>query len=96
MARGHYAHQIQRIQKHFPVEQVLIMTTEQLTTNSEASLAQIQRFIGLEPDASITLGKRNASDPFVPRDETVQRLRDEFAESNHALAGLLESAVPWI
>ena len=96
MARGHYAHQIERIQKHFPQEQVLIMPTKQLTSDSVASLAKIQQFIGLEPDPAITLGKRNASDPFVPRDETVQRLSNEFAESNQALTELLGGPVPWV
>lgn len=95
IARGHYAPQVERILKHYPRDQVLIMATSELTGQSVASLERIQRFIGLEPDPAITLGKRNASDPFVPREETVSRLKAEYAESNKRLAELVDISIPW-
>jgi len=95
MARGHYAHQLNNLYKHFDRENVLVMTTEKLISDSQSSLAAIQSFIGLEPDLSIGLEKRNASSKFEPKASTVQRLTEEFADSNRQLAGMVDIDIPW-
>ena len=96
MARGHYVDQLERLFAHFDRERVLVMATETLTGDSEASLRKIQEFLGLEPDPEINLGKRNASARFEPRSETLERLRKEFVESNRRLAELVDLDVPWL
>jgi len=95
MARGHYAQQLERLFAHIDRKNILVMTTEKLISDSQSSLSAIQSFIGLEPDPSIALEKRNASEKFEPRPETIQRLTDEFAESNERLANLVDIEIPW-
>ena len=95
IARGHYAPQIERLYKHFNRDNVLVMTTEKLVSDSEASLSAIQSFIGFEIDPSIQLEKRNASSKFEPNPDTVTRLTEEYTESNKQLADLLDIEIPW-
>lgn len=95
-ARGHYAAQLERLYAHFPRENVLVMATEKLTGDSKSSLSRIQSFIGLEPDLAIDLEKRNASPKFEPRAETLQRLADEFMESNKRLSSVVDTEFPWL
>jgi hypothetical protein len=95
-ARGHYASQLERLYAHFDRKNVLVMATETLTGDSKTSLGKIQEFIGFEPDASIDLGKRNASSKFEPRPETIKRLSDEYAESNARLRDIVDCEIPWL
>lgn len=96
MARGHYAAQLERLYAHFDRENVLVMATEKLVRDSKSSLSMIQSFIGLEPDPAIDLEKRNASSKFEPRPETLQRLADEFTESNKRLGQITDIEIPWL
>ncbi len=96
VARGHYATQLERLYTQFDRENVLVMATETLTGDSRPSLAKIQEFIGLEPDLTIDLEKRNASSKFEPRPETLKRLADEFTESNRKLSRVVDTEFPWI
>lgn len=96
MARGHYAAQLERLYAHYDRENVLVMATEKLVSDSKASLLKIQSFIGLEPYPTIDLEKRNASPKFKPRFETLDRLTEEFAESNKRLGGLVDFQIPWL
>ena len=96
VARGRYASQLERLYGHFPKENVLVMATETLIGDSKASLSTIQSFVGLEPDPTIDLEKRNASSRFEPRPETLARLSEEFRESNARLRGMVDVAIPWL
>lgn len=96
MARGHYAPQLEQLYAHFDQKNVLVMTTEKLISDSKSSLARIQSFIGLEPDLAIGLEKRNASSAFKPRPETLERLKNEFAESNKRLSSMVDLDTPWL
>ena len=96
MARGHYAAQLERLYAHYDRESVLVLATEQLIKDSKASLRKIQSFIGLEPDPAIDLEKRNASPKFEPRAETLDRLTEEFAESNKKLGDMVDFEIPWL
>ncbi len=95
MARGHYAGQLERLFEHFDRSQVLVMATETLTENPESNLAKIQEFLGIKVDPEIHLEKRNASDRFHPRQDTVERLSEVFVESNRRLGDLLDVELPW-
>ena len=96
MARGHYADQLERLFTHFDRENVLVMATEKLTSDSQSGMKTIQAFLGLEPDSTIDLGKRNASAKFEPRAETVERLAREFVASNQRLGALVDAEIPWL
>jgi len=93
--RGHYAQQLEKFLEHYDRNNVLVMTTDELISNSQSSLSAIQSFIGLEPDPSIQLEKRNASSSFQPQSETVQRLTEVFAASNKRLANIVDIKIPW-
>jgi len=93
--RGHYARQLEKFFEHYDRNNVLVMTTDKLISDSQSSLSTIQSFIGLEPDPSIQLEKRNASSSFQPQPETIQRLTDVFAESNKRLANVVNIEIPW-
>lgn len=95
IARGHYAPQIEKLFKYFDRNNVLVMTTEKLVSDSVASLSAIQSFIGFDNDPSIQLEKRNASSKFEPNPDTVSRLTEEYSESNKRLAELLDIEIPW-
>lgn len=96
LARGHYAEQLERLYAHFDRKNVLVMATETLISDSKSSLATIQSFIGLEPDPSIDLEKRNASSKFEPRPETLTRLENEYSESNKRLRSVVDIDIPWL
>ena len=94
--RGHYADQLERLFAHVNRDNVLVMATETLTGDSKASLAKIQSFIGFEPDSSIDLEKRNSSSKFEPRPETLERLSNEYMESNQKLRAMVDIEIPWL
>ncbi len=96
IARGHYAAQLERYFTHFDRDNVLVMATETLVADSENSLAQIQSFIGLTPDPAIKLEKRNSSAKFEPKPETIERLKNEYRESNQQLLDLVGDKIPWL
>lgn len=96
ISRGHYASQLETIFSYFDRKNVLVMATETLTSASEASLEAIQKFIGLNPDPVVALGRKNASVSFSPRPETLERLRREFATSNERLKDMLDVEIPWV
>ncbi len=96
LSRGHYAGQLERFYKHFDRNNVLVMATETLVAESEQSLAEIQKFVGLDVDPAIKLEKRNSSARFEPSPETLERLQLEYSESNRQLAELLDVSIPWL
>jgi len=96
MARGHYAAQLERLYEYFDRDSVLVLATEKLISDSQSTLSRIQSFVGLEPDPSIDLEKRNASSKFEPRPETIKRLTDEFSESNKRLQSIVDIECNWL
>ena len=96
IARGHYASQLEQYFKHFDRDNVLVMATETLVAESESSLKKIQTFIGLEPDRAIKLEKRNSSAKFEPKAETLERLKNEYMDSNRQLRDLVDVDIPWL
>jgi hypothetical protein len=46
--RGFYSQQIRRIWRHFPVEQTLILRSDELQNSPQAALAQVTDFLGVE------------------------------------------------
>jgi len=47
--RGYYTGQLRRLWSHFPVDQTLILRTEALQTEPDATLKRIAEFLGLGP-----------------------------------------------
>src|SRR5436853_431450 len=62
MERGFYSGQLQRLWRHFPVEQTLILRSENLQTEPETTLKRIGDFLGLGPFPS-----------FAPKTANVRR-----------------------
>jgi hypothetical protein len=80
VAPSRYATQIERWLDHFPKEQLLVLTDDELKADPEATVARAVRFVGAEPAA----GRRHAdgADPFAAPDHRVpgpalRRLRQQ-------------------
>jgi len=61
-ARGFYVGQLQRLWRHFPVDQTLILRSEALQANAGETLARIADFLGLDAFPRIVPRAVNARD----------------------------------
>jgi len=94
-ARGEYAGQVRRWLDAFGRDRVLVLRSEDLYADPDATLARIQAFAGLDP-VRLPAGKRNRNpgdDRIDPASESL--LRAWFAPHNRRLAELLEEEVWW-
>jgi hypothetical protein len=84
--RGHYAEQLLHLQERFPVENMLILQSEDMFRQPNETLATAWRFLGLEPVHLDHLTPLNATStrPDIP-DEILTRLRDYYQPRNEAL-----------
>ena len=98
--RGFYGGQLQRVFELFPREQVLLLLSDELKADPDATLARVCRFVGAAPPAA----------PVTPRRELVSRdidygsrlteadvgyLRDLYAEDHERFEQLLGRRVDW-
>lgn len=94
--RGIYADQVARYLEHFDRSQLLVLRSETLFQDTEATYQEVLRFLGLEPHPLPPLPPRNVGDY---RGETPEGLREEltafFAPHNQRLYDLLGIAGPW-
>lgn len=89
LRRGHYAEQIAHLQALFPVENILVLQSEQMFAHPNETLATAWRFLGLEPVHLDHLTPLNAtsSRPDI-ESGTLAMLRDYYAPLNESLYGL--------
>ncbi len=90
VARGHYAHQLERWLTHFPRSQMLILRFEDLVGDPGWVYRRTLQFLGVDPDAAPVppfdaerVGAKGKTDP-----ETLDWLRAQFVDSNRRLAEL--------
>jgi len=93
--RGRYDEQLARLFEHYPRKQVLVIATDELTSDPDPVLLRVQSFLGLEPDPAITLARRNAGDYDKLAPATRDRLTAEFAANNRRLTELLDCEFSW-
>jgi hypothetical protein len=89
--RGFYVGQLQRLWRHFPVEQTLILRSEALKAQPEVTLTRIADFLGLAPFARIApkvFNARTYAQPMQRREW--EFLAATFLDEIHELERLLE------
>jgi len=95
VARGRYAEQLERWLASFPREQLLVVLTDDLRDDADATYRRVLDFLGVEPRSL------DAYPPVFSRDyeamaaETRARLSADFSEPNRRLAELLGRELPW-
>lgn len=95
--RGVYADQIERFLPYFDRDQMLIMDSERLFSDSEGALREVCSFLGVGADfEGLDLTPRNvgAYEKKYP-EEIVRYLDDYFAPHNARLSELLGREVGW-
>jgi len=94
-SRGMYAEQLERWYDAFPREQLLVLLTEELASDTAGAYRRVLDFLGAPPhglDAYPRIFDRD----YAEMDPTTRaRLRERFEEPNERLAGLLGRDLPW-
>lgn len=84
--RGFYSEQIRRIWRHFPVEQTLVLKSQDLQRNPEAALARVTAFLGVERCPRVGPRTVNARQSRVPMSAAARSyLCDVFASEVRTL-----------
>lgn len=96
--RGHYLEQIQRYLEHVPAQNMLIMNSEGLFSDTSATLRRVFEFIGVDPAARVkNLKPRNVGggggEDVGP--EVRAYLDDYFRPHNQALYAFSSGAYGW-
>jgi len=88
--RGFYVAQLQRLWRYFPVEQTLVLKTEELLESPPASLSKIAGFLGIAPFAAVASKSVNAGEYAAPMSTEARRfLVGIFEQEIHELERLL-------
>ena len=95
MARGIYVDQLRRWHEYFPREQVLVIRSEDLFTDTETVYGQVSDFLGLQRHRRGFFESRNRVSYDRMAAATRQRLRDHFAEPNQRLYEYLGRDLGW-
>ncbi len=95
VTRGQYVEQLERWFKHFPREQVLIMSSEFFYGHPAAAMQRIYEHIGLPPHTLPRYEPFNQGS-YNPADEAIrQRLTEHYAPYNERLFELLGERFDW-
>ena len=97
-ARGDYAVQLDEWYRHFPKEQVLVVLSEDLYSDSSGTHARILEYLGLAPHRLAEYGVFTRRAPWTgpPLSEEAKGvLRERFSEPNRRLADLLGRDPGW-
>jgi hypothetical protein len=90
VSRGKYVEQIRRIWEYFPIEQTLIIKSEDLHHRPEVSLGHITDFLGIDPfPASVKLEAHTGEYASALRADERAFLAKMFTEEIHALENLM-------
>lgn len=95
VSRGMYADQLERWFEHFPREQVLALTTEELGERPAQTYASVLSFLGAAPHALDSYPRVFDRDYPPMREETRRALKARFAEPNRRLEDLLGRPLGW-
>lgn len=94
LARGNYARQIERWFQHFPIDQFLILRSEDLYQQPKATFTRVSDFLGL-PNADVPFSVHNrTSGPEIEADARRLLVR-HFAPLNDSLRELLGWDPDW-
>lgn len=96
LTRGLYADQVRHMWEHFDPEQLLVVRSESLFEEPEATMSAVHRHLGLADHAGDyrIIKKANSYDK-IP-DDVRDRLIDYYAEPNSHLAELFGRQLGWL
>lgn len=97
LLRGHYAHQLRNLRRHFPTEQILVLQYERCRAEPEAELHRTLHAIGLAPERHPGIQDRrlNVTRRPHPLDEDRRRWLAEYYEPEvQALVELTDAIDP--
>jgi len=94
LARGRYAEQLRRYIELLGRERVLVCFSEELFSDPEPVLEQVQHFLGIRV-LPLALSRENPSDSAPLPEAVAAELRRHFAEPDAELAELLGRPLPW-
>jgi Sulfotransferase domain len=95
LARGLYYKQLERWQQCFPRDQFYVAAYERFVAEPEVVLAELHRFLGIEPRPLVSYRPYNVRERVPMRSETRQRLENYFAEPNRQLFDYLGVDFGW-
>lgn len=96
LAKGMYADQLERLFRHYPREQVMVLQSEAFYRESGRVLAEVTSWLGLEPVDLERSDNRNGH-RYDRMDESMrQRLIDLYREPNERLFELLGERYDWL
>jgi hypothetical protein len=95
LARGRYAEQLERWHELFPREQLLVLFTEELSSDTAATYRRALDFLGVGTSDLESYPRIFDRDYADMHPATRARLEEEFVDSNRRLASLLGRELPW-
>jgi len=95
LARGRYAEQLERWLVHFPREQLLVLSSEELAARPDEAYARVLAFLGAPPHRLETYPRVYERNYPPMRSETQERLSRCFAEPNRRLYELVGRDLGW-
>lgn len=95
LARGRYAEQLERWLVHFPREQLLVLSSEELAARPDEAYARVLAFLGAPPHRLETYPRVYERNYPPMRSETQERLAHCFAEPNRRLYELVGRDLGW-
>jgi hypothetical protein len=95
LARGRYAEQIERWFAVFPREQLLVVPSEELSSDPSGSYARVLDFLGVAAHDLSDYPRVYEQTYGEMRPETRRRLTEHFAEPNRRLYDLLGRDLGW-
>jgi hypothetical protein len=95
VARGRYAEQLERWLALFPREQLLVLLTDELSTDPEGAMSRVARFLGIPEWHAESYRLRGVQGEAAMAPETRERLARTFEPHNRRLEELLGRELPW-
>ena len=95
VARGRYADHLDEWLSWFPLEQLLVVTSEELRADPASAVATIADFLGVPPWPADTYRLRSVSEYEPLPDELRERLAAVFEPQSRRLEQLLGRKLPW-
>ena len=95
VTRGRYAEQLERLEALFGRDRIHVVDSQRFFTDPEPVFAGVVEFLGIDKADGILFEQHNAR-PRSPMPAALrQRLEDQFAESDAALARWLDAPPSW-
>jgi hypothetical protein len=94
--RGQYAEQLDRLEQHFPAEQIHVLESESFFEHPEATYTGVLDFLGLPHVLPDRFDRWNGRPSAPMPEETRTRLSDHFREHDGALAARLGREPAWL